>query len=127
MIKTIEWTDEGVVMIDQRRLPNEELYPVFKTYEEVACAIEDMVVRGAPAIGVAAAMGIALGMKNSAAGTIEDFEMHFKLVCERMSGTRPTAVNLFWAVERMRMGFWSCAARGGFNRTDQRDAHQRIA
>ena len=105
MIKTIEWTDEGVVMIDQRRLPNEELYPVFKTYEEVARAIEEMVVRGAPAIGVAAAMGIALGLKNSAAETIEDFEMNFKLICERMSETRPTAVNLFWAVERMRWAF----------------------
>jgi len=105
MIKTIEWTDEGVVMIDQRRLPTEENYPVFKTYEEVARAIEDMVVRGAPAIGVAAAMGIALGLKDSAAQSIEDFEMEFKLVCERMSETRPTAVNLFWAVERMRWAF----------------------
>ncbi|MGA9769266.1 MAG: S-methyl-5-thioribose-1-phosphate isomerase [Blastocatellia bacterium] len=105
MIKTIEWSEEGVVMIDQRRLPNEELYPVFKTYEEVACAIEEMVVRGAPAIGVAAAMGIALGMKGSAAETIEEFELNFKQVCERMSETRPTAVNLFWAVERMRWAF----------------------
>ena len=105
MIKTIEWTDEGVVMIDQRRLPTEEVYPVFKTYEEVARAIEDMVVRGAPAIGVAAAMGIALGMKGSAARSVEDFEMGFKLACERMSETRPTAVNLFWAVERMRWAF----------------------
>lgn len=105
MIKTIEWTDEGVLMIDQRRLPNEEIYPVFKTYEEVARAIEDMVVRGAPAIGVAAAMGIALGMKNSAAETTEDFETDFKQVCERISETRPTAVNLFWAVERMRWAF----------------------
>src|ERR1044071_3156077 len=105
MIKTIEWTDAGVVMIDQRRLPNEELYPVFKTYEEVAGAIEEMVIRGAPAIGVAAAMGIALGMKNSGAETAEDFERDFKQICERMSETRPTAVNLFWAVERMRWAF----------------------
>jgi len=105
MIKTIEWTDAGVVMIDQRRLPNEELYPVFKTYEEVAAAIEDMVVRGAPAIGVAAAMGIALGMNNSAAETSEEFERDFKQICERLSETRPTAVNLFWAVERMRWAF----------------------
>ena len=105
MIKTIEWTDAGVVMIDQRRLPNEELYPVFKTYEEVAAAIEDMVIRGAPAIGVAAAMGIALGMKNSGAETGEAFERDFKQVCERMSETRPTAVNLFWAIERMRWAF----------------------
>jgi len=105
MIKTIEWTDEGVVMIDQRRLPNLELYPVFKTHDEVAIAIEDMVVRGAPAIGVAAAMGIALGMKNSDAGSMEAFDTDFHSVCERLLVTRPTAVNLFWAVERMRWAF----------------------
>jgi methylthioribose-1-phosphate isomerase len=105
MIKTIEWTDEGVVMIDQRRLPTEELYPVFRNYEEVARAIEDMVVRGAPAIGVSAAMGIALGMKDAATDSVEDFERNFLRVCERMSQTRPTAVNLFWAVERMRWAF----------------------
>jgi methylthioribose-1-phosphate isomerase len=105
MIKTIEWTDEGVVMIDQRRLPAEELYPVFRTHEEVARAIEDMVIRGAPAIGVAAAMGIALGMKRSTATSIEAFEHDFHRVCERLSETRPTAVNLFWAVERMRWAF----------------------
>jgi methylthioribose-1-phosphate isomerase len=105
MIKTIEWTDEGVVMIDQRRLPNEELYPVFKTYDEVARAIEEMVVRGAPAIGISAAMGIALGMKQSAATTMEAFERDFHHICERMAETRPTAVNLFWAIERMRWKF----------------------
>jgi methylthioribose-1-phosphate isomerase len=102
MIKTVEWTDEGVVMIDQRVLPAREIYPVFKTYEEVADAIETMVVRGAPAIGVAAAMGVALGARQSAAPTIEDFQSDFDRVCERMSRTRPTAVNLFWAIERMR-------------------------
>ncbi|HEY6330431.1 MAG TPA: S-methyl-5-thioribose-1-phosphate isomerase, partial [Blastocatellia bacterium] len=69
MIKTVEWTDEGVVMIDQRKLPLEEVYPIFKSYEEVAEAIEDMVIRGAPAIGVAAALGIALGIKQSNAET----------------------------------------------------------
>jgi methylthioribose-1-phosphate isomerase len=105
MIKTIEWTDEGVVMIDQRRLPTEEMYPVFRNYEEVARAIEDMVIRGAPAIGVAAAMGIALGMKDSPAASRQDFEREFNLICERISKTRPTAVNLFWAVERMRWTF----------------------
>ncbi|HJQ26172.1 MAG TPA: S-methyl-5-thioribose-1-phosphate isomerase [Blastocatellia bacterium] len=105
MIKTIEWADEGVVMIDQRRLPNEELYPVFKSYEEVARAIEEMVVRGAPAIGVAAAMGIALGMKQSQAVTAEAFEQDFHRVCQRLAETRPTAVNLFWAIERMRWNF----------------------
>ena len=105
MIKTIEWSDEGVVMIDQRRLPNEEIYPVFKSYEEVARAIEEMVVRGAPAIGVAAAMGIALGMKQSAATTVDAAEHDFHRVCERLAETRPTAVNLFWAIERMRWCF----------------------
>ena len=101
MIKTIEWTDEGVVMIDQRLLPTEELYPVFRTCEEVAKAIEDMVVRGAPAIGVAAAMGIAIGLKNSNATSVEDLEVEFAQLCARISRTRPTAVNLFWSVERM--------------------------
>ncbi|HXG67702.1 MAG TPA: S-methyl-5-thioribose-1-phosphate isomerase [Blastocatellia bacterium] len=105
MIKTIEWTEEGVVMIDQRRLPTAELYPIFKTHEEVARAIEEMVVRGAPAIGVAAAMGIALGVRNSSASSWEELERDFKAICERMSQTRPTAVNLFWAVERMRWAF----------------------
>ncbi|HYP29109.1 MAG TPA: S-methyl-5-thioribose-1-phosphate isomerase [Blastocatellia bacterium] len=105
MIKTIEWTDEGVVMIDQRRLPSEELYPVFRTHEEVARAIEDMVVRGAPAIGVAAAMGVAIGMKNSRATSSEDAKLDFEKICDRISRTRPTAVNLFWGVERMRWTF----------------------
>ena len=105
MIKTIEWTGEGVVMIDQRRLPTQELYPIFKTHEEVARAIETMVVRGAPAIGVAAAMGIALGMNNSDASSADQFERDFHSVCDRLLGTRPTAVNLFWAVERMRWAF----------------------
>jgi methylthioribose-1-phosphate isomerase len=105
MIRTIEWTDEGVVMIDQRRLPTHELYPVFKTHEEVAGAIENMVVRGAPAIGVAAAMGIALGVNNSSATSPDGLERDFHLVCKRLSVTRPTAVNLFWAVERMRWAF----------------------
>ena len=105
MIKTIEWTDEGVVMIDQRRLPAEELYPVFKSYDEVARAIEDMVIRGAPAIGVAAAMGIALGVNDSTASSPEDLENEFERICDRISKTRPTAVNLFWAVERMRWTF----------------------
>jgi methylthioribose-1-phosphate isomerase len=105
MIKTIEWTDEGVRMIDQRLLPTQEVYPVFKTYEEVARAIEDMVVRGAPALGVAAAMGVAIGAKNSTATTLEAFERDFERVCVRISETRPTAANLFWGIERMRWTF----------------------
>ena len=105
MIKTIEWTDEGVVMIDQRLLPTQELYPVFRTCEEVAKAIEEMVVRGAPAIGVAAAMGIAIGVRNSNATLVEELEVEFAQLCARISRTRPTAVNLFWSVERMVWAF----------------------
>src|SRR5881397_1422773 len=101
MINTIQWTDQGVVMIDQRRLPNEELYPVFKNYEEVARAIEDMVVRGAPAIGVAAAMGIALGARTLRG----DLGRAFERLCRTFAATRPTAVNLFWAIERMQRVF----------------------
>jgi methylthioribose-1-phosphate isomerase len=113
MIKTVEWTDEGVVMIDQRRLPNEEVYPLFKTHEEVARAIEEMVVRGAPAIGVAAAMGIALGMQHSNAKGLDEFEADFDRICARLSETRPTAVNLFWAVERMRWAFCHAKRESG--------------
>ncbi len=102
MIKTLEWTDEGVVMIDQRRLPTEELYPLFRTYQEVAQAIKDMVVRGAPAIGVAAAMGVALGARDIQTEDPAQFEHEFNRVCEVIGATRPTAVNLFWAIERMK-------------------------
>ncbi len=102
MIKTLEWTDAGVVMVDQRLLPTEEVYPVFETYEEVAYAIKEMVVRGAPAIGVAAAMGVALGTRDAVANTAESLDAAFNQVCEVLGATRPTAVNLFWAIERMR-------------------------
>ena len=102
MIKTLEWTDDGVVMIDQRLLPTEEVYPLFKTYEEVAFAIKEMVVRGAPAIGVAAAMGVALGARNIVAKDAAQFDQQFQMICDVLAGTRPTAVNLFWAIERMK-------------------------
>jgi len=102
MIKTIEWTDEGVVMVDQRLLPTEEVYPVFKSYTEVAQAIKDMVIRGAPAIGVAAAMGIALGVRDSTAKDLAELEREFEVICQTIAQTRPTAVNLFWAVDRMK-------------------------
>jgi methylthioribose-1-phosphate isomerase len=102
MIKTIEWTEDGVVMIDQRLLPAEEVYPVFRTYEDVARAIKEMVIRGAPAIGVAAAMGIALGARDTKADDLGEFDPAFEQICEVMGATRPTAVNLFWAIERMR-------------------------
>ncbi|HEX4945827.1 MAG TPA: S-methyl-5-thioribose-1-phosphate isomerase [Blastocatellia bacterium] len=112
MIKTLEWTDEGVVMIDQRLLPTEETYPVFKTYEEVAAAIKDMVVRGAPAIGVAAAMGVALGARNIGTNDAAQFDQQFQTICDVLAGTRPTAVNLFWAIERMRTLYDKLKAEG---------------
>ena len=102
MIKTIEWTDEGVRMLDQRLLPTEEKYLMLRSYEEVAEAIKKMVVRGAPAIGVSAAMGLALGASQSVGTSIADLEDDFDYMCKVMSETRPTAVNLFWAIERMR-------------------------
>ncbi len=102
MIKTLEWTDEGVLMIDQRLLPSEEVYPVFKTYEEIAWAIKEMVVRGAPAIGVAAAMGVALGARDMKTEDAAEFEEALDHICNVLAATRPTAVNLFWAIERMR-------------------------
>jgi methylthioribose-1-phosphate isomerase len=102
MIKTIEWTDEGVRMLDQRLLPGEEKYLMLRSYEEVAEAIKKMVVRGAPAIGVSAAMGLALGASQSVGTSVADLEDDFDYMCKVMSETRPTAVNLFWAIERMR-------------------------
>jgi methylthioribose-1-phosphate isomerase len=102
MIKTVEWTKEGVRMLDQRLLPNEEKYLTLYSYDEVAEAIKNMTVRGAPAIGVAAAMGLALGASQSVGTSVADLEFDFKYMCDVMGATRPTAVNLFWAIERMR-------------------------
>jgi methylthioribose-1-phosphate isomerase len=112
MIKTVEWTEEGVVMIDQRLLPGEEIYPVFRTYQEVAEAIREMVVRGAPAIGVAAAMGVALGVRDSRADDVEALSVELEQICQVLAATRPTAVNLFWAIERMREHFHRLRAQG---------------
>ncbi|MCU1264827.1 MAG: methylthioribose-phosphate isomerase [Acidobacteria bacterium] len=105
MIKTVEWTDEGVRMIDQRLLPTEEKYVTLRSCEEVADAIKTMMVRGAPAIGVSAAMGLALGAKQIPGTSVSNLERKFDQLCEMMSGTRPTAVNLFWAIEKMRQEF----------------------
>jgi methylthioribose-1-phosphate isomerase len=102
MIKTVEWTSEGVRMLDQRLLPTEEKYLTLRSYEEVADAIKKMVVRGAPAIGVSAAMGLALGASQSVGTSVADLEFDFNFMCKVMEATRPTAVNLFWAIERMR-------------------------
>ena len=112
MIKTVEWTGEGVRMIDQRLLPTEEKYLMLRSCEEVADAIRQMVVRGAPAIGISAAMGIALGSMQSVGTSVADLEDDFDYFCDLMSKTRPTAVNLFWAIERMRERFRRAKAAG---------------
>ena len=110
MVETIEWTDAGVVMIDQRRLPLEETYVTCGTYAEVAESIRNMTIRGAPAIGVAAAMGIALGVERSGAHTPEELQAEFPLICQTMAQTRPTAVDLFWAIERMKRRYEQLSA-----------------
>jgi methylthioribose-1-phosphate isomerase len=112
MIPTLTWTPEGVRFIDQTRLPLEESYVLATTYEQVADAITTMVVRGAPAIGVSAAYGIALGAKNTKAGTADEFAPEFERICAQLAATRPTAVNLFWAIDRMKALFARLRASG---------------
>jgi methylthioribose-1-phosphate isomerase len=112
MLPTIEWRDDAVVMVDQRKLPGEEIYVHCKTVAEVAKAIKTMVIRGAPAIGVSAAMGLALGVKTSKATGTQKLATEFYKMCELMAGTRPTAVNLFWAIDRMKRGFAAGVAAG---------------
>src|SRR5437660_7436101 len=112
MLPTIAREDDTVVMIDQRKLPAEEVYVRCKTAAEVARAIKTMVIRGAPAIGVAAAMGIALAMRKSKATGTQKFAAEFHKICELMAATRPTAVNLFWAIDRMRRAFGQAAQAG---------------
>jgi methylthioribose-1-phosphate isomerase len=111
MIQTLEWTDQGVRFIDQTKLPTEETYVTCKTHEQVADVIRNMVVRGAPAIGVAAAMGIALGVNSSKAETGADLKRDLDKICDNMGKTRPTAVNLFWAIRRMQEKFESLRIR----------------
>ncbi len=115
MIKTVEWLGDGVRMIDQLKLPTEEVHPVFRTYEEVAEAIRKMVVRGAPAIGVAAAFGIALGVKSHLTNNRSAFQSKFQEICEVMGKTRPTAVNLFWAINRMKKAWERTVSSQGAN------------
>jgi methylthioribose-1-phosphate isomerase len=105
MLPTIEWQPDAVVMVDQRKLPGQEIYLHCRTANEVARAIKTMVIRGAPAIGVAAAMGIALGMRRSKAKGTRQYAVEFNKTCDLMAGTRPTAVNLFWAINRMKASF----------------------
>ncbi|MGD0800787.1 MAG: S-methyl-5-thioribose-1-phosphate isomerase [Terracidiphilus sp.] len=112
MIPTLAWTPEGVRFIDQTRLPLEESYVLAATYEQVAEVIVTMVVRGAPAIGVSAAYGVALGALRTRAATTPEFAPEFETICARLAGTRPTAVNLFWAIDRMKRCFARLIAAG---------------
>lgn len=112
MIIPVEWTDEGVRMLDQRLLPTEEKWLLLRSFGEVADAIRDMVVRGAPAIGVSAAYGVALGAKNFVGTNVDDLEEELDYICDGMGKTRPTAVNLFWAIERMKRAFQKAKSEG---------------
>src|SRR4249920_1417628 len=113
MLPTIVREVDAVVMIDQRRLPAKEVYVRCKSAAEVARAIKTMVIRGAPAIGVAAAMGLALGTRQSKASGTQKLAVEFFKICELMASTRPTAVNLFWAIDRMKRSFAEAAQGGG--------------
>ena len=112
MLPTIAWEGDAVVMVDQRKLPAAEVYVRCKTGNEVARAIKSMVIRGAPAIGVAAAMGVALEMERSKQSGTRQFTTEFQKTCDVMAGTRPTAVNLFWALDRMKRSFSEGALAG---------------
>ena len=126
MLPTIAREGDTVVMIDQRKLPAEEVYVRCKTAAEVARAIKSMVIRGAPAIGVAAAMGIALGIRKSKSTGTQKLAAEFYRICELMAATRPTAVNLFWAIDRMKRVF-AAAAKAGHSVDQIKDALDREA
>ena len=117
-VEPIRWTDEGVILLDQRRLPSEVIHITYTGYRELAAAIKDMVIRGAPAIGVAAAMGIALGVSRSHAKTLDELRSEFQTICETFACTRPTAVDLFWAIERFKRKFDSLAQNAAANNLD---------
>src|SRR5438046_5731710 len=112
MLPTVVREADAVVMIDQRKLPGDEVYVRCKTAAEVARAIKTMVIRGAPAIGVAAAMGVALGIRTSRTTGTQKLAAEFYRICEQIAATRPTAVNLFWAIERMKRAFAAAASAG---------------
>jgi methylthioribose-1-phosphate isomerase len=107
----IEWTGRGVLILDQRRLPAEEVHYTYTNYREVARAIREMVIRGAPAIGVAAAMGAALGVLHSSAKSVDELRSEFAEICGTLAKTRPTAVDLSWALERMKRRFSELTAQ----------------
>lgn len=110
MIPTLEWTDAGVRFLDQTKLPLEEIYVTATSYDDVATIIRDMIVRGAPAIGVSAAMGVALGVDRSTATSVDALTKEVETMCDVLGKTRPTAVNLFWAIERMRAKYYALAS-----------------
>lgn len=112
MIIPVKWSDEGVLMLDQRLLPTEEKWLTLKSYNEVADGIRDMVVRGAPAIGVSAAYGVALGARQFVGTSVADLEEELDYVSEVLAKTRPTAVNLFWAIDRMKRTFQKARVEG---------------
>jgi methylthioribose-1-phosphate isomerase len=112
VLPTIDWQGDVIVMVDQRKLPAQEIYVRCRSAQEVARAIRTMVIRGAPAIGVSAAMGIALGMRRSTAKGTKQFAVEFQKTCDMMAATRPTAVNLFWAIDRMKRAFGEGAQAG---------------
>jgi methylthioribose-1-phosphate isomerase len=112
-VEPIRWTAEGVVMLDQRRLPGEVIYHTYTKSSEVAKAIKDMVIRGAPAIGVAAGMGLALGVERSQAKTLPELRAEFEEMSDTMARTRPTAVDLFWAIDRFKRKFAELEAMAG--------------
>ncbi|GGA58767.1 methylthioribose-1-phosphate isomerase [Edaphobacter acidisoli] len=109
MIPTLEWLPNGVNFLDQTKLPLEETYVLATDYKQVATVIRDMIVRGAPAIGVSAAMGVALGVNQSHAKDIPTLNTEVAVICDTLAATRPTAVNLFWAIERMRQRYSALA------------------
>ncbi|MGH9819695.1 MAG: S-methyl-5-thioribose-1-phosphate isomerase [Pyrinomonadaceae bacterium] len=108
----VKWTDDGVAMLDQRLLPTEEKWLMLRDYTEVAAGIKDMVVRGAPAIGVSAAYGIALGAKQFVGTNVDDLAEEIEYISDVLAKTRPTAVNLFWAIDRMKRTFQKAKAEG---------------
>ncbi|MFZ0038328.1 MAG: S-methyl-5-thioribose-1-phosphate isomerase [Candidatus Acidiferrales bacterium] len=109
-VEPIRWTPEGIVMLDQRRLPGEVIYHTYTDYAGVADAIREMVIRGAPAIGVAAAMGVAVGVEKSTAKNLSELRAEFLKICDALKRTRPTAVDLFWAIERCKRTFEAAAS-----------------
>src|ERR1700679_265972 len=102
MIPTLEWTPAGVNFLDQTKLPLEETYVLATDYQQVATVIRDMIVRGAPAIGVSAAMGVAIGIERSTATTLPELTAEVEIICSTLAATRPTAVNLFWGIAQVR-------------------------